>query len=76
MKIIPMIQHLLTQDLVIQYILHMTLNNTTKCKTIFFQGSEEPEQRTLSRNDSDVEILSNPSDSSVEVLEVISTYVW
>ncbi|XP_050443704.1 uncharacterized protein LOC126847486 isoform X2 [Adelges cooleyi] len=36
-------------------------------------GSEEPEQRKLSRNDSDVEIISNPSEKSVEVLEVISS---
>jgi len=39
---------------------------------LFFLGSEEPEQRTLSRNDSDVEILS--SDGSVEILEIISRY--
>ncbi|XP_025410388.1 serine/threonine-protein kinase 11-interacting protein isoform X2 [Sipha flava] len=36
-------------------------------------SSEEPEQQQLSRNDSDIEIISNPSENSVEILEVIST---
>ncbi|XP_050520499.1 serine/threonine-protein kinase 11-interacting protein isoform X2 [Daktulosphaira vitifoliae] len=33
-------------------------------------SSEEPEQRKFYRNDSDVEIISNPSENSVEILEV------
>ncbi|VVC40112.1 Hypothetical protein CINCED_3A010414 [Cinara cedri] len=35
-------------------------------------SSEEPEERKLSINDSDVEIISNTSGSSIEVLEVIT----
>lgn len=41
----------------------------------YVKGSEEPEQRLLTRNDSDIEIISNPSEKSVEILEVISRFV-
>ncbi|CAI6367244.1 unnamed protein product [Macrosiphum euphorbiae] len=36
-------------------------------------SSEEPEQRIFSSNDSDIEVISNPSEKSVEILEVISS---
>lgn len=39
---------------------------------IIFLGSEEPEEQMFFRNESDIEIISNPSEHSVEILEVIS----
>ncbi|XP_050056427.1 uncharacterized protein LOC114132536 isoform X2 [Aphis gossypii] len=46
-------------------------NNSTPINSR--SSSEEPEQRILNSNDSDVEIISNPSENSVEILEVISS---
>ncbi|XP_015373187.1 PREDICTED: uncharacterized protein LOC107168329 [Diuraphis noxia] len=46
-------------------------NNSTPINSR--SSSEEPEQRIFSSNDSDVEVISNPSEKSVEILEVISS---
>ncbi|XP_060854807.1 uncharacterized protein LOC132932444 isoform X2 [Rhopalosiphum padi] len=46
-------------------------NNSTPINSR--SSSEEPEQRIFSSNDSDIEIISNPSENSVEILEVISS---
>lgn len=62
-------QHLLTQDLVR---LEMFIIVYCKIYTIIFLGSEEPEEQMFFRNESDIEIISNPSENSVEILEVIS----
>lgn len=45
-------------------------NNSTPINSR--SSSEEPEQRIFSNNDSDIEVISNPSEKSVEILEVIS----
>ncbi|XP_060865982.1 uncharacterized protein LOC132941813 isoform X4 [Metopolophium dirhodum] len=46
-------------------------NNSTPINSR--SSSEEPEQRIFSSNDSDIEVISNPSEKSVEILEVISS---